>query len=64
MLLAKEKANRVVLNNISWQQFESLLLALGDRPGTRLGRSSSSDRNHPHILLVLGMLERQKDSSG
>ncbi|MBR8827318.1 MAG: Uma2 family endonuclease [Gomphosphaeria aponina SAG 52.96 = DSM 107014] len=36
MLLTKPRAARVLLNNISWEMFENLLLDLGDRPGVRL----------------------------
>ncbi|MBR8827316.1 MAG: Uma2 family endonuclease [Gomphosphaeria aponina SAG 52.96 = DSM 107014] len=36
MLLTKPRADRVLLNNISWEMFENLLLDLGDRSGVRL----------------------------
>ena len=36
MSLTMQKANRVVLQNISWQQFENLLKDLGDHRAARL----------------------------
>jgi Uma2 family endonuclease len=36
MLLIPERANRVVLNNISWQQFENLLIDLGEHRAARV----------------------------
>lgn len=36
MLLTKPRANRVILHNISWQQFENLLVELGDSRAARL----------------------------
>ncbi|NEO84782.1 MAG: Uma2 family endonuclease [Spirulina sp. SIO3F2] len=36
----QKRADRVVLNNISWQQFESLLLMLGDQRASRLAYDS------------------------
>jgi Uma2 family endonuclease len=36
MLLIPERADRVVLNNISWQQFENLLIDLGEHRAARV----------------------------
>lgn len=36
MRLTKERANRVVLQSISWQQFENLLVDLGESPAARV----------------------------
>ena len=36
MLLTTPRADRVILHNINWQQFENLLLDLGDRRAARL----------------------------
>ncbi|ELS00682.1 hypothetical protein Xen7305DRAFT_00003830 [Xenococcus sp. PCC 7305] len=36
MLITTSRADRVILQNINWQQFEDLLLDLGSRSGTRL----------------------------
>jgi len=36
MLLNKPRADRVVLYNISWQQFENLLLDLGETRAARV----------------------------
>lgn len=36
MLLTQRRADRVVLHNISWQQFENLLKDLGDKRGARV----------------------------
>ena len=36
MLVTKRKADRIVLNNMSWEQFESLLTALGNKRAARI----------------------------
>ncbi|MBP0019724.1 MAG: Uma2 family endonuclease [Cyanobacteria bacterium SBLK] len=36
MTLTQQKANRVLLHNISWQQFENLLLDLGESRGSQI----------------------------
>ncbi|NEO69110.1 Uma2 family endonuclease [Moorena sp. SIO3H5] len=36
MVVTKQRADRVVLHNISWEQFENLLLDLGDHRSARL----------------------------
>ena len=42
MLLTTEKADRVVLNDITWEQFESLLPTLGDKRTARLAYDKGS----------------------
>lgn len=36
MLLTDRRADRVVLHNISWQQFENLLIDLGESLAARI----------------------------
>ncbi|BAT53602.1 hypothetical protein NOS3756_25630 [Nostoc sp. NIES-3756] len=36
MLLTESRADRVVLHNISWQQFENLLVDLGESRAARV----------------------------
>lgn len=42
MLLTQRRADRVVLNNISWQQFESLLVDLGESRAARIAYDNGS----------------------
>jgi Uma2 family endonuclease len=56
----KLRSDRVVLNSISWQQFENLLLDLGDRRATRI----AYDRDILEIMTSLPEHEYYKEIIG
>jgi Uma2 family endonuclease len=58
MLVTKRKADRVVLNNMSWEQFESLLTALGNKRAARI----TYDRGIIEIMTPLPEHEYHKET--
>jgi Uma2 family endonuclease len=59
-VLTKSRSDRVVLNNISWKQFERLLEDLGDRPSARI----AYDRGSLEIMTPLPEHEYYKEVIG
>lgn len=59
-MLTKTRADRVVLYNISWQQFENLLLDLGDRRAARV----AYDNGTLEIMTPLPEHEYYRESIG
>lgn len=57
MSLTAQKADRVVLHNISWQQFENLLKDLGDKRAARV----AYDRGTLEIMTPLPEHEHYKE---
>ena len=57
MSLTMQRADRVVLYNISWQQFENLLKDLGDKRAARI----AYDRGTLEIMTPLPEHERYKE---
>jgi Uma2 family endonuclease len=57
MLLTEHRANRIVLDNISWQKFESLLLDLGESLAARV----AYDRGTLEIMTPLPEHEYYKE---
>jgi Uma2 family endonuclease len=60
MLLSPKRADRVVLHNISWQQFENLLVDLGDHRAARI----AYDRGTLEIMTPLPEHEYFKETLG
>jgi Uma2 family endonuclease len=59
-VLDKSRSDRVVLNNIRWEQFERLLKDLGDRPSARI----AYDRGTLEIMTPLSEHEYYKEIIG
>lgn len=60
MQLTERRADRVVLHNISWQQFENLLIVLGERRAARV----AYDNGTLEIMTPLPEHEYYKESIG
>lgn len=53
MTIAQNRADRVMLYNIGWQQFENLLQDLGESRAAKVAVSSSKRRETDSKLLAL-----------